>query len=88
MSTNSKQIYKQISVSVVHENIYAQCPQTTSKSQCPVPTNYKQISVSVVQEHRSAHKLQANYNLIIIIIINKNPQDANCRDELEIELEF
>jgi hypothetical protein len=65
MSTNSKQI----SVSVVHENRSAQCPQTTSKSRCPVPTNYKQISVSVVQEHRSTHKLQANYNLIIIIII-------------------
>ena len=84
MSTNSKQI----SVSVVHENRSAQCPQTTSKSRCPVPTNYKQISVSVVQEHRSAHKLQANYNLIIIIIKNKNPQDADCRDKLEMELEF
>jgi len=54
VSTNSKQIYKQISVSVVHENRSAQCPQTTSKSRCPVPTNYKQISMS------SAHKLQAN----------------------------
>jgi hypothetical protein len=90
VSTNSKQIYKQISVSVVHESRSAQCPQTTSKSRCPVPTNYKQISVSVVQEHRSTHKLQANYNLIIIIINkkNKNPQDADCRDELEMELEF
>jgi hypothetical protein len=88
VSTNSKQIYKQISVSVVHENRSAQCPQTISKSRCPVPTNYKQISVSVVQEHRSAHKLQANYNLIIIIIKNKNPQDADCRDKLEMELEF
>jgi len=52
-----------------------------------VPTNYKQISVSIVQEHKSAHKLQANYNLIIIKK-NKNPQDADCRDELEMELEF
>jgi hypothetical protein len=83
VSTNSKQI----SVSVVHENRSAQCPQTTSKSRCPVPINYKQISVSVVQEHRSTHKLQANYNLIIIKK-NKNPQDADCRDELEMELEF
>jgi hypothetical protein len=41
-----------------------------------VPTNYKQISVSVVQENIYAHKLQANYNLIIIIIKSKNPQDA------------
>jgi hypothetical protein len=53
-----------------------------------VPTNYKQISVSVVQEHRFTHKLQANYNLIIIKKKNKNPQDADCRDELEMELEF
>jgi hypothetical protein len=52
-----------------------------------VPINYKQISVSVVQEHSSAHKLQANYN-IIIIKKNKNPQDADCRDGLEMELEF
>jgi len=87
--TNSKQIYKKISVSVVHENRSAQCSQTISKSRCPVPTNYKQISVSVVQEHRSAHKLQANYNIIIIIKKkNKNPQDADCRHGLEMELEF
>jgi hypothetical protein len=72
--------YKQISVSIVQENRYAQCPQITSKSRCPVcksrcpvSTNYKQISISVVQENRSAHKLQANYN---IIKKNKNPQDA------------
>jgi len=89
VSTNSKQIYKQISVSVVHENRSAQCPQITSKSRCPVPTNYKQISISVVQEHKSTHKLQANYNLIIIKKQkNKNPQDADCRDKLEMELEF
>jgi hypothetical protein len=67
--------YKQISVSVVQENRYAQCPQITSKSRCPVSTNYKQISISVVQENRSVHKLQANYN------IKKKP--TRCRDELE-----
>jgi hypothetical protein len=39
-----------------------------------VPTSYKQILVSVVQENISAHKLQANYN--IIKKKNKNPQDA------------
>jgi len=71
VSTNSKQI----SVSV--ENRSAQCPQTTSKSRCPVPTNYKQISMSSVQEHRSTHKLQANYNLIIII--KKKQKPTRCR---------
>jgi hypothetical protein len=34
------------------------------KQICPMPTKYKQISVSIVQENRSAHKLQANYNII------------------------
>ena len=48
----------------------------SGKQICSVPTNYKQISVSVVQENISVHKLQANYNIIIIIIKSKNPQDA------------
>jgi hypothetical protein len=56
-------------------NLDVQCPQITSKSRCPVSTNYKQISISVVQENRSVHKLQANYN------IKKKP--TRCRDELE-----
>ena len=73
VSTNSKQI----SVSVVHENRSAHCPQTTSKSRCPVPTNYKQISVSVVQEHRSTHELQASYNLIIKKTKKQKP--TRCR---------
>jgi hypothetical protein len=44
----------------------------------------KQISVSIVQENRYAHKLQANYNIIIII---KKKKPTRCRDELEVELE-
>ena len=63
-------------------NLSARCTQTTSKSRCPVPTNYKQISVPVVQENRSTHKLQANYNIII-----KKKQPTRCRDKLEMELE-
>jgi hypothetical protein len=81
VSTNSKQI----SVSVVHENRSAQCPQTTSKSRCPVPINYKQISVSVVQEHRSTHKLQANYNLIII---NKKKTKTHKMQTAEMDLKW
>jgi hypothetical protein len=71
---------KKISVPSVHKlqvNLQANLSFCCSRKQiCPVSTNYKQISmssttnykqisVSIVQEHKSAHKLQANYNLII-----------------------
>jgi hypothetical protein len=72
---------KKISVPSVHKlqaNLQANLSFCCSRKQiCPVPTNYKQISISVVQEHKSTHKLQANYNLIIII--KKKQKPTRCR---------